>query len=218
MGQPLVFCILDLGLAMIGQSDIYRIHVFVDYWNFQLGIGGIEYKVNWRILGEWLVRKASERADIPPNSYIFSGMNVYTSYDPSSGNRSHYNWVKNFLEKLSGVTAHCLERQTRWAPQCHSCKYLVERCPGCGGSMAGTTEKGVDILLATDLIRMAWEDAYDIAVLVTSDSDLVPCVEYLGQTPKRVIQARFAPNGAAIAGVCEASFDLTYSKQELLRT
>ena len=52
MGQPLVFCILDLGLAMTGQSDIYRIHVFVDYWNFQLGIGGIEYKVNWRILGE----------------------------------------------------------------------------------------------------------------------------------------------------------------------
>ncbi len=218
MGQPLVFCILDLGLAMTGQSDIYRIHVFVDYWNFQLGIGGIEYIVNWRILGEWLVRKASERADIPPNSYIFSGMNVYTSYDPSSGNRSHYNWVKNFLEKLPGVTAHCLERQTRWALQCHSCKYLLERCPGCGGSMAGTTEKGVDILLATDLICMAWEDAYDIAVLVTSDSDLVPCVEYLGQKPKRVIQARFAPNGAAIAGVCEASFDLTYSKQELLRT
>ena len=83
--------------------------------------------------------------------------------------------------------------------------------------MAGTTEKGVDILLATDLIRMAWEDTYDIAILVTSDSDLVPCVEYLSQMSKRVIQARFAPRGAAIANACEASFDLTRSKQEILR-
>ena len=91
------FCILDLGLAMAGQPDIYRIHVFVDYWNFQLGIGGIEYKVDWSILGEWLARKAGERVGIPPGRYMFSGMNVYTSHDPSSGNRSHYNWVKNFL-------------------------------------------------------------------------------------------------------------------------
>ncbi len=68
------------------------------------------------------------------------------------------------------------------------------------------------------LIRMAWEDTYDIAVLVTSDSDLVPCVEYLSQTPRRVIQARFAPNGGGGANVCEASFDLTHLKQEILRT
>lgn len=202
---------------MAEHHDMYRIHVFVDYWNFQLGIGGIEYKVDWSILGEYLARKACERVGILASSRTFSGMNVYTSYDPSAGNRSHYNWVKNFLENLPGVTAHCLERQTRWAPQCHSCKSVLARCPECGGSMAGTTEKGVDILLAIDLIRVAWEDSYDIAVLVTSDSDLVPCVEYLTQTPKRVIQARFAPNGAAIARVCEASIDLTHSKQEILR-
>ena len=195
-----------------------RVHVFVDYWNFQLGIGGIEYRIDWSILGEWLTAKACETVGVPSGGFVFSGMNVYTSYDPSSGNRSHYNWVKNFLEKLPGITAHCLERQTRWAPQCHSCKQIVAHCPNCNASMAGTTEKGVDILLATDLIRMAWEDRYDLAVLVTSDSDLVPCVSYLRNTPKRVIQARFAPGGAAIASVSEASFDLTHYKQEILRS
>ena len=202
---------------MYEQQNSNRVHVFIDYWNFQLGLGGIEYKVDWTILGEWLTHKACERVGIPVGNYAFEGMSVYTSYDPSSGTRGHYGWVKNFLEKVPGITAHCLERQTRTAPQCQSCKYMVSRCPMCNGNMAGTTEKGVDILLATDLIRMAWEDVYDVAVLVTSDSDLVPCVEYLGQMPKRVIQARFAPRGAAIARACEASFDLTRSKHEILR-
>ena len=203
---------------MIGQSNNDRVRVFVDYWNFQLGIGGTNYKVDWKILGEWLAEKACERVGISSGGYSFGGMNVYTSYDPASGNRSHYNWVRNFLDELPGITTHCLERKTRWAPQCHSCEYTVARCPKCNASMAGTIEKGVDILLATDLIRMAWENAYDIAVLVTSDSDLVPCVEYLRQMPKRVIQARFAPRGADIARVCEASFDITHSKQEILRS
>lgn len=83
--------------------------------------------------------------------------------------------------------------------------------------MAGTTEKGVDILIATDLIRMAWENSYDIAVLVSSDSDLVPCVEYLTGTEKRLVQARFAPYGAAIASVSTSSVDLTPLKSEILR-
>ena len=75
----------------------------------------------------------------------------------------------------------------------------------------------MDILIATDLIRMAWEDRYDLAVLVTGDSDLVPCVKYLGGTQKRVVQARFAPSGAAIANAATASFDHTPLKPEILR-
>lgn len=200
------------------RSSVYRVKVFVDYWNFQLGIGGIRYKVDWTVLGEWLTRKASEAANIDADNCVYSGMNVYTSYDPSTGKRGHYNWVTNFLEKLPGVTAHCLERQPRWAPQCHSCRTYLIRCPNCGASMAGTTEKGVDILIATDLVRMAWENSYDVAVLVSSDSDLVPCVQYLSSTSKMLIQARFAPSGAAIANAATASLDLTPIKSEILRT
>ena len=32
-------------------------------------------------------------------------------------------------------------------------------------------EKGVDIMLATDLLRFAWEDMYDVAILVSGDAD-----------------------------------------------
>ncbi len=41
----------------------------------------------------------------------------------------------------------------------------------------GGQEKGVDVSIAIDLIRLTYEDAYDTAILVTSDSDLGPAVE-----------------------------------------
>lgn len=41
----------------------------------------------------------------------------------------------------------------------------------------GGQEKGVDVSIAIDLIRLTYEDAYDTAILVTSDSDLGPAVQ-----------------------------------------
>lgn len=38
-------------------------------------------------------------------------------------------------------------------------------------------EKGVDILLAVDMLNLALEKKYDIAYLISSDTDLVPAVE-----------------------------------------
>lgn len=38
-------------------------------------------------------------------------------------------------------------------------------------------EKGVDVRLAVDLVRLAAEDRYDVALLFSGDSDLVPAVE-----------------------------------------
>ncbi|XOB41111.1 MAG: NYN domain-containing protein [Candidatus Nealsonbacteria bacterium] len=38
-------------------------------------------------------------------------------------------------------------------------------------------EKGVDVRLAVEMIRFAREDKYDIAYLVSSDTDLVAAVE-----------------------------------------
>lgn len=40
----------------------------------------------------------------------------------------------------------------------------------------GGQEKGVDVSIAIDLIRLTYENGYDTAILVTSDSDLGPAV------------------------------------------
>jgi uncharacterized LabA/DUF88 family protein len=41
----------------------------------------------------------------------------------------------------------------------------------------GGQEKGVDVSIAIDLIRLTYEGAYEVAILVTSDSDLGPAVQ-----------------------------------------
>ncbi|HSM51499.1 MAG TPA: NYN domain-containing protein [Thermoanaerobaculia bacterium] len=53
-------------------------------------------------------------------------------------------------------------------------------------------EKGVDVRIATDLVAMAYAQRYDIAVLVSGDSDLVPAVRevrFLG----RVVENAMPP-------------------------
>lgn len=48
-------------------------------------------------------------------------------------------------------------------------------------------EKGVDVRLAVEMIRFAREDKYDIAYLLSSDTDLVPAVEEVQFFDKKVI-------------------------------
>ncbi|NOY35813.1 MAG: NYN domain-containing protein [bacterium] len=47
-------------------------------------------------------------------------------------------------------------------------------------------EKGVDVRLAVEMIRFARQDKYDIAYLVSSDTDLVPAVEEVRLIGKKV--------------------------------
>jgi len=61
-------------------------------------------------------------------------------------------------------------------PKCPNtdCLQIIHNCPSCNSDMRGTKEKGVDVGIATDMIMLAWEDTYDVGVLVSADSDFVP--------------------------------------------
>ncbi len=206
--------------SQIDENDVLRaisrVRVFVDYWNFQLSMGR-DFPVDWFGLGQWMAQKACEFVGIPLDGYSFDGMNVYSSYGQGV-NDPHYRWATGSLARQALVEVVCLPRQRRRAPVCQVCLTEIANCPKCASGMAGTQEKGVDTFIATDMIRLAWEEAYDIAVLATSDADLVPCVQYLGQRSKKVIQARFPPLGIQIAEASWASFDVSRLKNEIRRT
>ena len=78
-------------------------------------------------------------------------------------------------------------------------------------------EKGIDTAIVTDMIRLAWEDTYDVAILVSSDTDFIPAVEFLDHRGRKVIQAGFPHTGTALAGPCWASFDLYERGSEFQR-
>jgi len=47
-------------------------------------------------------------------------------------------------------------------------------------------EKGVDVQVATDLLIGAYEDLYDTAILITSDTDLIPAIIKAREMKKKI--------------------------------
>jgi uncharacterized LabA/DUF88 family protein len=74
--------------------------------------------------------------------------------------------------------------------------------------MRGTQEKGVDTAIATDMIKLAWANSYDVAVIVSSDRDFVPVAEFLQTRGLKVVHAAFPPKGSELSQKCWASFDV----------
>ena len=59
-------------------------------------------------------------------------------------------------------------------------------------------EKGIDVALAVDFVRLALEGAYDIGVMVSTDNDLLPALETVrahGQSGCRVEVAAWGAKG-----------------------
>jgi uncharacterized LabA/DUF88 family protein len=55
-------------------------------------------------------------------------------------------------------------------------------------------EKGIDVMLATDLLHFAWNGLYDIAVLVSGDSDFAYALQAVKNMGKHVEVAYFEAN------------------------
>ena len=210
------------------SRPVPRVRVFVDYWNFQLSLNERESKsrrsadyrfpIRWSDLGPWLASKAC--AAIGMSAHSFDGVIIYTSYDPRSATGAKFNkWATTWLDRQPGVTVACRDRKPKSFPRCPTCHREIEFCPhaDCGKKIVSTIEKGVDTLIATDMIRLAWEDAYDLAVLATSDRDLIPAVEFLNLKGRKVVQAGFPPAGLDLATKCWASFDVYALRHEIER-
>lgn len=52
-------------------------------------------------------------------------------------------------------------------------------------------QKGVDTLIATDMVSMAFLNHYDVAVLVSGDGDLAPAVDAIKAAGRQIIAAMF---------------------------
>ena len=49
-------------------------------------------------------------------------------------------------------------------------------------------EKGVDVLMAVDLLVGAYENIYDTAILVSGDGDFVPAIQRVQKLNKKVVE------------------------------
>jgi uncharacterized LabA/DUF88 family protein len=169
-------------------------------------------------VGPWLASKACDVASI--RNHTFDGVIIYTSYNPSTPEGAKFrSWVNTWLDRQPGVNVQLSERKPRGMLNCPSCHRALTHChrEDCRKPITSTVEKGVDTLIATDMIRLAWEGAYDLAVLATMDSDLVPAVEFLDARGLKIIQAGFPPKGIDLATSCWGSFDVFKDRAEIAR-
>lgn len=67
-------------------------------------------------------------------------------------------------------------------------KLIIEKW---GETIVTFVEKGIDINLAADMLRLAYNNAYDTAILVTGDADFVAAVEGVQDMGKHVENAHF---------------------------
>nr|WP_242543741.1 NYN domain-containing protein [Corallococcus sp. NCSPR001] len=205
------------GAAPVAAPDV-RVRIFVDFWNFQLGINqaiGKKFHLDWKTFGPWITQRAAELTleAGQQGRMRYEGLHVYLSYNPKKPEDTKLrHWATNVLDRFPGVQVTAMERKPKNPPDCPLCHASVAVCPHCSGSMAGTVEKGVDTAIVTDMIRLAWEKSYDVAVLVSSDRDFIPAVDFLDKKGLKVIHAGFPPKGVDLATSCWASFDLKKAK------
>ena len=198
------------------KTPALRFWTFVDFWNVQLTMNerlsrhskdpDARFRFDWNRFIWWSVDRAA--TVLATRDYSFDGATVYTSYDSSTEGMKHRDWAESWLNRQPGISVQCRLRQLRSIPRCNNCHRQIRTCPHCAQRIGGTAEKGVDTAIATDMIRLAWEGAYDVAVLVSSDSDLVPAVQFLTGKGIKVIQAGFPPTGSHLAKASWASFDI----------
>lgn len=199
-----------------------RARVFIDFWNFQLGWNDAtgKAKCSWSTLPTVLVREAAKliAATGDSSGLVLDETIVHASVeDPKeAGLRT---WLTSWLAKQPSYDVKIRARRPRsLRVHCRACGANMVACTQCATGLTISPEKGVDAALVTDLLSLAWQHAYDVAVLVSGDADYIPAVEYVQSQGLKVINAAWASKGHELRQQCWASFDINDLIGDLTRT
>lgn len=187
-----------------------HIRLFVDFWNFQLEWNNRTQstKIDWTKLPQVLIHEAIKITSI--DNYQYDGTRVYASVDLTTRQGGTLkNWLKGFVDRQPGINVLIRERIPHPKPiYCKNCDQDISDCPKCGKPFKRAVEKGIDSAIITDMFSLAWEKAYSIAILVTSDADFVPAVQNLQEKGFKVINATWSNIGYQLGGACWATIDI----------
>ena len=117
-------------------------------------------------------------------------------------NEQHKAELTRQIRNVTGCVMVPIYRRTPREDQLSSCQYT-------SGGIPIAPEKMLDTFIATDLIGDATFDAYDIALIVSEDSDFVPAVEFVQEMRnKQVIHVGFGGHTNDLRTACRHRIDL----------
>ena len=73
------------------------------------------------------------------------------------------------------------------------CEVVAELQKIAGREKPRYEEKAVDVMIATDMVSMAYENKYDVAYLLSADGDFTPAIEKVREAGQKVFVASAAP-------------------------
>jgi hypothetical protein len=195
--------------------------IFVDFWNFTLQwqsrSAGAD--ADWRALPQVLHARTQEivRTAGAADVLELDETLVYASYEPGRDDKLR-DWLDTWLHPQPGFRVIGSERA--WRPRsvhCRECGTTTVSCPHCRAELGHAGEKGIDVKIVTDLVAMAWEDAYSVAVLLSSDKDFIPAVECLQERNYKIVNATWRGAGVELARTCWAAFYIDDLMPQLVR-
>lgn len=195
-----------------------NVKIFVDFWNFQLawndhikpdkGSGQPYVKIDWRNLPNVLIDELPSVLGLTTN-LAYKGTQVYASVDPRPGSADA--GLKRFLHtvlgQMTGYRVHVRDR-----------RFKRDSCPHCNNEINRMVEKGIDSSIITDLFSGAINNAYDVAMLVSNDSDFAPAIETIQERlNKQIIHVGFKAGGDHVRTAAWSHIILDGSVAEKLR-
>ena len=110
------------------------------------------------------------------------------------GPRRHFRTYNYNVLQYSGQRGEGQREQQEFLNALRQTPYLEVRLGGTKLAQGVRVEKGIDVMLATDLLHFAWINLYDIAVLVSGDSDFAYALQAVKNMGKHVEVAYFETN------------------------
>jgi uncharacterized LabA/DUF88 family protein len=122
------------------------------------------------------------------NSNIFKGFQKYNI-------KADYEKLKIIINKsrklqniflYEGIVYPMSSEKKRWYDELGNRSGYVIKASFDKIASNGAVEKKIDINIAIDIVSLAYEDAYDTAVLVSGDGDFVPVIKKVNELNKKV--------------------------------
>lgn len=146
-------------------GDITRVTAFIDGFNLYHAIDDLRANhLKWLDLRR-LCEKFAPRPQFTLGEVFY--FSAYATWLPDKYNR-HREFVKAL--QAVGVT-----------PVMGNFKEKSRSCNACGSNWKSHEEKETDVNIGIHLIRSAYKDSYDRAILITGDSDIGPALRLLKQ-------------------------------------
>jgi uncharacterized LabA/DUF88 family protein len=76
-------------------------------------------------------------------------------------------------------------------------------------------EKGVDVKLAVDLVVGAVDDLYDIAIVISSDTDLIPAIQYAQRGKDKTVEYIGFAGSPSLGMIKETVIQRLFAKEDL---